>query len=73
MGAEPRVIDPRTLAGLTAATEKPGSPVIGALGLPGKASEPMRPEPQPGRDGLSDLVLNTAAAPPSPKPNGPAA
>lgn len=75
MGAEPRIVNPRELAGMTPALEKsPG--VIAGLGLPEKPSpeipEPQTPElkQQQQDNGLNSLVLNTQSPKPS-EPSGP--
>lgn len=71
MGVEPRKIEPRELAGLTPASEGPGT-VIGGLKLP--AAAPPAPGAGPGpegpKNGLSDLVLNPQAPRP-PEPGSP--
>lgn len=73
MGAEPKVIDPQYLAGMTPALEKsPG--VIAGLDLPKKAApeipEQQTPELKGQDNGLTDLV--TGPQPPKPsEPSGP--
>lgn len=74
MGAEPRIVDPGELAGLTSVMNRPpGSSVIAGLGLPEK-SGPEAPEPQqPGLkqdNGLNSLVVGPQSPKP-PEPSGP--
>lgn len=73
MGAEPKILNPEDLSGMTPAMNGPGSGVIAGLNLPEK-SGPEAPEPQqpgPKQDnGLGSLVINPQSPKP-PEPSGP--
>ncbi len=74
MGAEPRIVNPQELAGMTSAMAGPGAGVIAGLGLPEKSApeipEQQTPELKGQDNGLTDLV--TGPQPPKPsEPSGP--